>query len=97
MKPDPVDRLSAEELDRLTDSWSDSARPLSKHLDLAVAAALHRRRRNLPPLGAGEPIPGCDCPTCTGVPADAPVRGMRAPRHRPAGYRILLNVAGSGK
>ena len=46
MKPDPVNRLSAEELDRLIDSWSESARPLSKHLDLAVAVVLHRRRRD---------------------------------------------------
>jgi hypothetical protein len=69
-----VDSMTDEQADALVDSWVDPARPMSKHLELAIAAALHRRRRNLPPLRDGEPVPGCACPDCTGLPADAPAR-----------------------
>jgi len=30
-----------------------------------------------PPLGPGEPVPGCSCPWCTGIPADHPTRRTR--------------------
>lgn len=97
MQPaDPVDRLTPEDLDALVDSWTVPAHPLSKHLELAVAAAVHRTRRNLPPLRDGEPVPGCDCPHCTGVAADAPARAVPLrTRDRRASYREPLNVEGA--
>jgi hypothetical protein len=93
MNDDPIDRLTPEELDPLIDSWADPAYPLSQHIRLAIAAAVHRRRRNLPPLRDGEPIPGCDCPHCTGVSKDAPARVVPiATRYRRAAYRKPLDV-----
>ena len=90
---DPVDRMKPEELDRLTDLWADPTRPLSKHMDLAIAAAMHRKRRNLPPLRDGEPVPGCGCEHCTGVPADAPARVVPLKsRSRRGAYRQPLDV-----
>jgi hypothetical protein len=44
--------------------------PMSEHLSLEVAAAFTRGR----PLEPGEPVPGCSCPTCTGLPAEDPAR-----------------------
>ena len=97
--PDPADQLSPEAVDALVNSWIDPARPLSKHLRLAVAAGLHRTRRNLPPLLSGEPIPGCDCPECTGIAADAPARqalfkrcDVRAARRKPLDVSAARNI-----
>ena len=93
---DPLYNLPSEQAESLIDSWADPAGPLSTHLDLAIAAAFHRRDRNLPPLRDGEPIPGCDCPDCTGVPADAPVRVVPIKsRYRRAAYRPPLDVEGA--
>ena len=90
---DPVDRMSPEEVDALVASWRDPDRPQSKHLALAVAVAVHRQGRNLPPLPEAAPVPGCDCPSCTGVPADAPVRVAPSERrYRRAADRPPLNV-----
>lgn len=38
----------------------------SAHLRLEIAAVHHRAR----PLDPGEPVPGCGCEACTGVPED---------------------------
>ena len=90
---DPVERLSPDDFDALVESWAEPARPRSKHLDLAVAAAFHRRRQGLLPLRDGEPIPGCDCPECTGIGADHPARVVPIrTRYRRAAYRSPLDV-----
>lgn len=47
-----------------------NVRPKSGHLSLEIAAAFARGR----PLDPGEPVPGCGCPTCTGLPEDHPAR-----------------------
>jgi len=44
--------------------------PLSDHLRLEVAAIFHRGRA----LDPGDPVPGCGCEICTGIPADSPAR-----------------------
>lgn len=44
--------------------------PMSEHLRLEIAAAAVRRS----PLELGEPVPGCRCERCTGLPADHPAR-----------------------
>jgi hypothetical protein len=58
----------------------------SDHLKAEVAAAHWRGRRTGDPipLDPGQTVPGCSCPDCTGVAADAPER--RRPRRdlRPA-------------
>jgi hypothetical protein len=60
----------------------------SDHLKAEVAAAHWKgRRTGTPiPLDPGVPVPGCTCPDCTGVAADAPVRQTTRPRRdlRPA-------------
>jgi hypothetical protein len=72
---------------------SDSGRAKSTHLDLAVAAAFHRRRRNLPPLRDEDPIPGCGCEHCTGIAKDDPARVVPIKtRYRRAAYRQALDV-----
>ena len=43
---------------------------MSDHLSLEIAAAFSRGG----PLDPGEPVPGCSCPTCTGLPEDHPAR-----------------------
>jgi hypothetical protein len=43
---------------------------MTEHLRLEVAAAVWYGK----PLAPGAPVPGCSCPDCTGVPADAPAR-----------------------
>jgi hypothetical protein len=73
---DPVDSLSVEELDRLLRSWEDPARPRSAHLDLTIAEAFRRREKGLPVLRGDEPVPGCGCPVCTGIPTDHPARAI---------------------
>jgi hypothetical protein len=42
---------------------------LSEHLQLEIANTVHRGHQpgGRPPLAAGEPVPGCSCPACTGV------------------------------
>jgi hypothetical protein len=54
----------------------------SDHLKAEVAAAHWKgRRTGTPiPLDPGVPVPGCTCPDCTGVAADAPVRQTTRPR-----------------
>jgi len=76
---DPVDELHV-------DLFIDfRKRPrLSKHTALEVANAVYRGHEpgDPPPLTPGDPVPGCDCPDCTGIAEDDPVRafGRRARR-----------------
>lgn len=56
----------------LVEGWADTRRPLSRHTRLEVAASIHRGA----PLAPGEPVPGCACPTCTGLGADDPARQL---------------------
>ena len=71
---DPLRSLLDEEfatlLDALIDSWPVSDPPMSDHLSLEVAAVFTLGRS----LEPGEPVPGCGCPTCTGLPEDHPAR-----------------------
>lgn len=39
---------------------------MSSHLSLEIAAAVHRGS----PLAGQEPVPGCNCSRCTGLPRD---------------------------
>ncbi len=90
-----VDSLSEKDVARLVDGWCDPARPLSRHLELAVATVHHRgwKEGEPSPLAPGAPMPGCNCPDCTGLPADHPVRAVPLrTRHRRAAYRQPLNV-----
>ena len=57
-------------LDALIDSWPTWGLKSDSHLGLEIAASVHRGK----PLAAGEPVPGCSCPTCTGLAADHPAR-----------------------
>lgn len=57
------------EIEDLVNSWP-SGGPLSEHIELELAAAFYRGR----PLDEGEPVPGCACEYCTGLPADHPAR-----------------------
>jgi hypothetical protein len=79
---DPLRALPPDELDALLDeiieSWPTSDPPTSDHLRLEIAAAA-RRGRSLEP---GELVPGCACPTCTGIPEDHLARRRVAPRRR---------------
>ena len=86
--------MGAEELDKLVESWADRTRRApSKHLDLAVAAAFHRRRRQLPPLRDEDPIPGCGCEYCTGIARDSVARVVPIrPGYQLAPYRTPLDV-----
>ncbi len=46
-------------------------------------------------LAPGEPVPGCGCPGCTGIPSDHPVRQRRL-RRREAGHErfaVIVEVA----
>jgi len=55
--------------------------PVPDHLKLEIAFVRDRGR----PLQQGEPVPGCPCPTCTGIPAAHPARRphyARAPGSR---------------
>ena len=54
-------------------------RTCSDHLYNEVAAAHWRGRRtgSPVPLDPGQPVPGCTCPDCTGIPTDAPARLVR--------------------
>ncbi len=42
-------------------------------------------------LAPGDPVPGCGCPGCTGIPSDHPVR-QRQLRRRQAGYERLAEI-----
>ena len=57
------------DLEDLIESWG-SGGPLSEHIELELAAAMHVGRR----WKKGEPVPGCSCERCTGLPADHPAR-----------------------
>ncbi len=78
---DPVDDLDAH----LFIDFTKSPR-LSKHMELELANAVYQGHTpgDSPALAPEDPVPGCDCPTCTQVDADDPVRafGRRKPRHR---------------
>lgn len=63
----------------IIDTWPTSRPPMSDHLVREIAAAARRGR----PLGPGEPVPGCSCPTCTGIPADSPARVPAWKRRNP--------------
>ena len=56
----------------------------SDHLRLEIAAALHRGRS----LEPGEPVPGCGCPVCTGLPVDHPARVPAWKRRDPEGAAL---------
>ena len=57
-----------------------------------MAAAAHRGR----PLEPGEPVPGCGCPTCSGIAEDHPARRqLRRPRCRDLNPAIDVNRARS--
>ncbi len=96
---DPADELDA-------DLFIDRRPPrLSKHVELEIANAAYRDHKpgDPPPLASGEPVPGCDCPSCTKVSEDDPVRafGKRRLREREglpveeAKRRSILEVASS--
>lgn len=57
------------DLTDLIESWG-SGGPLSEHIELELAAAWYAGRR----WKEGEPVPGCSCERCTGLPADHPAR-----------------------
>ena len=47
------------------------------HFDLSLDHDLRAARGFVKPLKDGAPVPGCGCPTCSGVPADHPARQPR--------------------
>jgi hypothetical protein len=49
---------------------------MSEHLRLEINSAFHRSR----PLDPEEPVPGCNCPACTGLSEDHPARVRVKPR-----------------
>ena len=57
---------------------------LSEHTLLEVAHAVHvgHRAGDAPLLTEGDPVPGCGCPSCTGVSADDPARRRRRTQRR---------------
>ena len=57
------------------ESWP--AHGMSDHLALEIATAF---RRGLP-LAVGAPVPGCMCPSCTGIPDDVPAWTLRTPAY----------------
>ncbi len=54
-------------------------KPASEHTRLELAHAVHvgHHAGDPPPLAEGAPVPGCGCPSCTGVSADDPARRRR--------------------
>jgi len=58
--------------------------PSSDHTWLEIVHAVHfgHEPGQPPPLRPGEPVPGCGCAKCTGVPAGDPARRRR--RSRPS-------------
>lgn len=61
--------------DEIIASWS-SRRPLSEHLELEIAHAVHvgHGPGDPPPLKDCQPVPGCSCSRCTGVVKIKPPR-----------------------
>ena len=54
-----------------------------RHLDFEIAHAVHvgHRPGDPPALPRGDPVLGCGCPECSGLPADHPARRLfRFPR-----------------
>lgn len=103
---DPLRCLPEAELNALLDdiieSWPRWGLQADGHLALEIAAARRRGR----PLDPGEPVPGCDCPTCTGIPLDHPARvpawrrkdpdkAARSDRERAAEWERRLEAARS--
>jgi hypothetical protein len=52
------------------------ATPRSRHLDAAILYAFYcgYKPGDAMPLRDDEPVPGCGCELCTGIPADSPAR-----------------------
>ena len=97
---DPLSTTAPEALDDLIEKWRDpAAPPLSRHLLLEIACVVHRgwKPGSPPVLRPGEPVPGCTCPACTGIPLDHPARASLGParparRQRAAGTEEQLDV-----
>ena len=90
---EPAEHMAAGKLHVRIDSRAKPAQPVSKHLELAVAAAFYRRQRNLAPLPEGSPVPGCGCEHCTGIADCSPARVVPLrTRFRRAAYREPLDV-----
>lgn len=73
------------DLDRLIARWGHRGRPPSEHaaLEAAYAVRVGHRPGGPPPLTDGQPVPGCVCDRCTGIPSRAaPPRRRRLPRPR---------------
>ncbi len=51
-------------------------------LEIAQAVQADHRPGESPPLAEGDPVPGCGCPACTGVPAEDPARRFGKTSHR---------------
>lgn len=67
--------LPPDPMDGLVESWcSSTVARLSEHLELEILASQHWAR----PLAPEEPVPGCDCSACTGVPPHRESRRQRA-------------------
>jgi hypothetical protein len=76
VRPRPTD---PRDPDGLVESWIRAADPpASAHARMEVLAAHWRGRRTgqPTPLAPGEPVPGCTCPRCTGVPEGPPRRAL---------------------
>ncbi len=77
------------DLDGLVASWTRGPfahPPASKHTRLEIAHAVHvgHQPGDPLPLAEGAPVPGCGCPSCTGVSMDDPARrGRRTRPDRP--------------
>jgi len=50
------------------------------HFDRADRYDLRAARGFVKPLAHDQPVPGCGCPACTGVPEDSPARQPVRPR-----------------
>ncbi len=61
--------IEQADLEDLINSW-ESGGPLSEHIELEIAAAMHQGRQ----WKDGEVVPGCSCERCTGLPAHHPAR-----------------------
>ena len=52
------------------------------HLTLEIIHASWYRIRGGKALGPGDPVPGCSCPTCTGISERDPIRTQNERSHR---------------
>ena len=87
--PDPAVReLAARLRDDVVLAEMDT-RPLSPHAALEIATTAWTGR----PLEPGAPVPGCSCPACTGIAADAPVRLKPNRKRKPSGTPLDLDAA----